>query len=373
MIRMGHLKKLNQTGFDHILVAVFIVVVVGIIGTYAYVKSNAASPTPVASPTWSGALSEGSTTSKWCLEYKNGVLANKTPVVLDKCNNNIDQKWTLGHSGNYSYKGKNYQMYVLETYAAGTHYCVDNWHQSNSNGAALYLYTPCAESDAAEQFVWAGPKTGDNHELMNPERLRCIDDLSGQQKVDNEIDLYNCKQNGGGTFNQDWWEINNSASPTSPPPSPSPGPTPPIVVAKTGEIAAGVGANMCLEQSGATVILATCLANSAGTYESWNQAKTSGAGVEVFQNAVSHDYLGTANQNAGTDVTMFANQNSNETDWTASNALSTNTLTIGVFAQVPCLDAPSGSSKTPLVLAMCSPTASPNQTFTLPVPYTGSD
>jgi hypothetical protein len=196
------LKRLNQTGIHHILMPVIVFILLfGIAGSYFLLKSQAAP--------WSGALEIGSRTSGYCMDVQGSVYTSGTPVVLNKCNNKVDQKWELASAGSF----QKHSAFVVETYQAGKFMCVDNWQQSNTNGNGLRLY-PCNGVDPAERFVWTWVN-GNVNNLYNVQTGRCIDDPQGSTKANNQLDLYKCKTTSN--WNQMWFEVSNPASASSTP------------------------------------------------------------------------------------------------------------------------------------------------------------
>lgn len=200
------LKRLNQAGIHHILMPIVVFVLLfGIGGSYFLLKSEAASRM------WIGALEVGSTSSGYCMDVLGGSYASGTPVVLNKCNNKVDQKWELMNAGSF----QGHAAYTIATYTQGRHLCVDNWGQSKSNGNPLRLYN-CNGVDPAERFVWTWVN-GNTHNLYNPERARCIDNRGGSTQANNTLDLANCKTGGSANWSQSWFEVGNSASISSAP------------------------------------------------------------------------------------------------------------------------------------------------------------
>src|SRR5581483_11529664 len=130
-------------------------------------KSHAATP-------WSGALSVGPPGSGYCMDAPS--VATGANVVLNKCNNKIDQKWELVNAGTVSGGGKTINAYTIQNLTAGTSECVDDWKSSSMQGKnnLLRLYT-CKGTDFAQRFFWAG----DGHQLKSTggSGLLCIDDL----------------------------------------------------------------------------------------------------------------------------------------------------------------------------------------------------
>jgi hypothetical protein len=267
------------------------------------------------------------------MDVRGGSYASGNSVVLNKCNNKIDQKWELMNAGSFS----GHATYTIETYAQGKSMCVDNWGQSNTNGNALRLYR-CNGVDPAQRFVWTWVN-GHTHNLYNPERARCIDDRGNSTSANNALDLYTCKTGG---WNQAWFEAGNSASVSSAPVatnSPSPSPNPggsnspaPKPVSGTA-LQMGLDRQLCMENmnnsnvANTTVDLGNC-GNTAA--QSWSlvsvannrfqlKAKTSGACIvdpngAVGTNSSNRVYLYTTNCNSGdnTQVWMWSGNGNHE-------------------------------------------------------------
>lgn len=316
---MKHLlsvKRLNQAGIHHILMPVLVFILLfGIGGSYFLLKSDAAP--------WSGALEVGSTSSGYCMDIKGGSYTGYTPVVLNKCNGKVNQKWELQNAGTFN----GHAAYTIATFAAGKFMCVDNWGQSSANGNVLRLYK-CNGVDPAERFVWTWVN-GNVHNLYNPERARCIDDQGGATSPNNTLDLYTCKTSGSGNWNQMWFESGNTASASSAPvvtstststtsSSSSTSAAVPKTAATGIALQVGVDRKLCMENmnnsnvANTTVLLGAC-SNTAS--ESWTlqqvannrfllKAKTSGACVldpsgAVGTNAGNRVYLYTTACNTG--------------------------------------------------------------------------
>src|SRR5581483_11945734 len=80
-------KRLNQSGFDHTILGVAIVVLVAIIGTALIVLSHGAS--------WSGELQLGYDGKKLCLDNNGGRSTSKNKVDIWACNGTPAQNWAI--------------------------------------------------------------------------------------------------------------------------------------------------------------------------------------------------------------------------------------------------------------------------------------
>lgn len=172
--------------------AVAFVLIVALSGAY-YVLTSAAE--------WSGALAVGSPGSGWCMEDQNGGMSNGVAVVLNRCNNQEDQKWVLNPTGAI---WNGHTLYTIQNFKS--HLCVDNWGGSSALGNPLRMYT-CANNDFAEQFIWTN--VAQNHGLYNPQTGHCIDDKGASYTAGNPIGLSACKSSG--FTNQEWFEIPNTS------------------------------------------------------------------------------------------------------------------------------------------------------------------
>src|SRR5580704_16225203 len=113
--KFGHLfnlTRLDEHGFDHVLLTTAFIVILGVAGSAYYIYSHT-------SP-WTGALEVASNASGNCMMYDGGSTTNGTGIVLSPCNNQLDQKWMLQNAGTSN--GKN--TYTIETAAAGVFECV---------------------------------------------------------------------------------------------------------------------------------------------------------------------------------------------------------------------------------------------------------
>lgn len=205
------LKKLNQAGFDHLLVGMVIVVAVAVVGTYYFVSSNAAA--------WTGALEVYSQNSGYCLTA-NGTQA--AYVVLDACTGpgNKDQTWTVNDTKLISQDGVSFQQFTLKS-GAGTNECLADLNNNSRQGVQVRLNTCGKGTAAAETWVWSVKFTSVGfsvHQMSNVETALCLDDLSGSDNSNTPVDLYTCKNNQSpkvSQSNQEWFE-NSSPKPPTP-------------------------------------------------------------------------------------------------------------------------------------------------------------
>jgi hypothetical protein len=79
---LPQLEKLNQTGFDHFLVALAFVVIIALGVTYFIIKGQAASP-------WSGALKVNMAGTNLCMENMNNSTVAYTSLLLNTCSSTV--------------------------------------------------------------------------------------------------------------------------------------------------------------------------------------------------------------------------------------------------------------------------------------------
>jgi len=354
MHRFFKFKKLNQSGFDHVLLGVAFAVIIALGGTFYLIESHANS--------WSGSLKLGFNQS-YCMENMNNSNVAYTTVDLDSCSTTSEaQHWAFQNDN-----GAEFQIV-----AAASNACVDDYQAkvgTNANNR-VYLETwPCSSTDHAQFWHWGG--TGD-HQLINEESGGCINlpggDISdggkGTPTASSRLIVYSCSASSSGNgSNAEWIEGSNSASGTTSTPTPAPG------TSATGEIQSSEGSNMCVT-AGSTVTLQTCQ-NSAS--QQWGQVNTaSGSSAEQFYNSSTKSYLGLKSDSDGSSV-VDTSASANAL-WTAGdNGDGTNTLQVLTSSDGNldyCLTTPSGSAGTQLVINDCDSAGSATQSFTLPTPYT---
>lgn len=250
---MHRFRKLDQYGFDHVIVTVFFVAAFAIICTALLVYGHAQS--------WSGELQLGLDRSL-CLDNRGGSRASGNTIDQYNCNGGTAQKWSINEMSGYT------DRFTLED-DQGT--CADDWGDAVSSSTNLvYLKTyGCNSSDKAQQWEWEGST------LENVTSHGCINDPGDSKVSGKALIVYNCS---GKPSNELWYEAaqganttiqttssGNTGTTTSTTPTPASSPT----VTSFTDSSAGV---------------------SSGTYPytyrvSWTSKNTTGCDIEVIGSA----------------------------------------------------------------------------------------
>lgn len=265
-------NKLNQSGFDHILVALAFVVLIALGGTYFLVVSHAYSSR------WKGSLEEGGATSGFCLSTSGGT--NGSKVVLNSCAANVAaQTWSLNYIKKATVMGlANVQEFTLQS-SSGSTECLNNPYGSKTNGTQLQIYT-CHSNDTNNLWVWGGALTGKGYgyrQLVNVATVSgtsglCLDDTGSSHAANNKVEIWSCTKPA--PTNQSWYESSSSTSGGG---------------SSTGGSGASGGSNMIIGMNinGMTSNTATDFAGAAKymrvDLKSWGQNATtfSAAGIKV--------------------------------------------------------------------------------------------
>jgi hypothetical protein len=342
MHRFLQLKKLNQRGFDHVLVGVAFAVIIALGGTYYLIVTRAATATYVQL-----ALNGGNV----CFTGENVETCNTTDREM------LFIKPVAG-SSNFQLKDQ-----------AG--YCVDDWNggwqPSTKPGEAnrvLSRLNTCYGNDANQEWNWTG---SGRHALasVGSGGKGCLNSAQGKTTPGNPVIVYQCD----GQSDENW--IENAVSVTTQPSTPPPNNGGPAACSgstnpcTTGEISYGSSASTCIT-AGNSVTMQNC---TGAANQEWEQLPTaSGSSTEVFYNVSTSSYLGTSgNKIVGTSTQGSAL-------WTAGdNGDGTNMLEqLSNGNTGKCLDAGNGSTGTQLTLVNCGDQGTTSQSFTLPTPYVGS-
>jgi hypothetical protein len=179
-------KKLNQAGFDHIILGLFIAIVVGLIGTYLLVASRAAS----ASGHIVGVGGQ-------CLDDPKDAKVNGTPLQIWECNTLPNQTWTVNNGG---------------AIVNANGYCL------NANGTTSESLVTMHICNQTTLQQWTVNNT--THTIVNKASGLCLDDKGANPANGNTVWVYTCN----GTVAQVWTPpaapasapvVSLSASPTS--------------------------------------------------------------------------------------------------------------------------------------------------------------
>ena len=195
-----NLKKLNQSGFDHVIGAVTCFVVVGLVGTALVVQSHAYTSV------FKGVLEAGSASSGYCLS--SAAPATGSKVILNPCKSGVAyQTWSRNDIRSATVFGvKNVEEFTLQS-SSGTTECLNDPYGSKTNGTQAQVYT-CSSSSTAGLWVWGGSLTGkglSSRQIVNVASGLCIDDSYGAHTANNKVQLWACKTSA--QTNQSWFEV----------------------------------------------------------------------------------------------------------------------------------------------------------------------
>lgn len=172
-------KKLNQSGFDHVMLLVGFVVLFAMVGTYLLLVSRAAS--------WTGELQLGYDKAL-CMNDNNSSRSNGTTIGIYACGKFTSEQWTISKYSNGQFQLKN-----------GMGVCADDWAYgvtTASKTAYLRTYT-CQSNNGSEFWYWNG------HALENPYSHGCINDPAYSTANGKGLIIYPCS---GTPSNEQWFE-----------------------------------------------------------------------------------------------------------------------------------------------------------------------
>lgn len=327
-------KKLNQRGFDHVLVGLAFAVLIALGGTYYLLRAHAATTYE---------LKSGIPGAAYCLT------ANGSTAYANKCDGSAPQHY-------------NFNWSTSEIMLNGE--CVG---VQGASATAGFSQAPVVLTSSCSPAPWGGAWTPvgstsagytfeNNHaDSKKGNGTWCLD-VTGA-KANGRAEIYKC--NGGA--NQKWYyTASTSTTPTSPgAPGCSTAPASDNQCA-TGEISFGTDANLCVtagSKATSAVTLAPCTGNSA---QQWTQLATAPqSNAEKFYNTALGAYLSTSGSNvvgstADTNATWSA-----EDDGDGTN----NLMLIG---NSECLNSVNGDAAGALSLDGC---ANANSSWTLQRPY----
>jgi hypothetical protein len=364
---MLKLKKLNQRGFDHIMVAVVSFVLVGVVGTALLVSSHAATP---ATPQWTGVLKAYSSNATLGAGYCVATVSSgNSPsgsegayAVLQPCSKTYDaeQIWSLNDSRTITVSGEgtsvtNVQEFTLQS-AAGSNQCLNDWQTATANNTQMRLY-PCSSSTTANAWIWGAKISGSEsyaaHQLLNlgaskisltgtvssTSNPMCLDDFEGGH-ANARVDVYGCKLPAQSPSNQEWYE--------------EPAPTKSTAVGSSSTLTGAL-------QNGNTS-QKLCMNDS-------NSSTTSGTPIAIYacENVVSEKWTITKNSSGQFDLKNGQGVCADPTGTGATEAVQTNTCSSSdMFEWVghqiedvttkTCINDPSSSTKngTQLTVTSCS-------------------
>lgn len=195
------LKRLNQAGFDHVMILVAFVVVFGLIGAFLLYKSFAAT---------TQVNLKLDADQGMCLNNSGGSSAGNHNIILYGCSNTAPNDWVLHSvSGGFeiqttAYDGKTVCVdgsAGVGTNASNRKYVRGNVCSTNSTGIAL------------ETWHWSSV-TGSPQELQNNSNGGCINDPGGSTANSTALIMFSCaKTSGNQTLtNSRWVEVAQASS-----------------------------------------------------------------------------------------------------------------------------------------------------------------
>ena len=189
---MQHFRKLNQAGFDHVLVITAFMVVFALVGTTLLIQSHAAG--------WSGELQIGLNKSL-CLNNLNDSKTIKTPIDLYPCNGTQAQSFKIEEIGTST------NRFLIK--AASANLCVDDTGDGVESQPTKPVYVEtytCNSSDHAQEWEWTGAGA---HELENYYSHGCLNDPNNSEVKGTTQIVYSCATNSS---NELWYEATFKAT-----------------------------------------------------------------------------------------------------------------------------------------------------------------
>jgi hypothetical protein len=161
-----HLKKLNQAGFDHVIMVAVFVFLFGVAGTFYLIQEHAATTTYVE-------LHIGSTSGS-CVNGATTAGCNGT--------DSTDEYATMSGS-NFAIKSK-----------SGA--CLDDWNGGVGSNAATrtYIHSTTCYGDKNQEWNWS------NHRLVNVASQGCINGLGGSTGSGTQLIVYTCNSQNDEEF-----------------------------------------------------------------------------------------------------------------------------------------------------------------------------
>jgi hypothetical protein len=184
---MKRITKLTQSGFDHVLVPIFVVVAFGLVGSFLLIESHAATPSGIQ-------LASAVNSNASCLDdyAQGGKVPGPNTIDLWSCNKTVAQSWTLSEATNTTTGG---------TITNNNGLCLDILNASKANYAGVDLYKCNGQSN--QKWYVSGTK------IVNPISGRCLDDYHSLTANKNTIDIFTCN----GTNAQKWTASAIAAAP----------------------------------------------------------------------------------------------------------------------------------------------------------------
>jgi Ricin-type beta-trefoil lectin domain len=116
-----------------------------------------------------------------CAGSANFSAQNGNPIVIDTCNVNHDQQWTVAANGTLQVMGK----------------CMDIVNRGTTNGSKIQLWS--CNGGANQQWQYRVTAIGSGI-IVNPASGKCLDDTGSSTTSGTQLQIWKCL----GTANQDW-------------------------------------------------------------------------------------------------------------------------------------------------------------------------
>lgn len=209
-IKLPSLDNLNESGFDHLFLGFFTMVLVAVVGVGYLVGSQAATLTTP----FKGLLEPFSNASGYCLTA-NGKTAGSSTVEIQKCSTSLNtyQVWSLNNvKVTNVLGGSSVQEFYIEN--AASNLCIDDWGHSKASSYPAKL-DGCSTSNAVV-WIWGNKFTGNKKYAANQianissgstfAKSLCLNDQNSSKANNNPVGLYTCKSTNIGNANQQWFE-----------------------------------------------------------------------------------------------------------------------------------------------------------------------
>jgi hypothetical protein len=165
------LKRLNQQGFDHVLIILIFVVGFALVGTLLLIAGHAQA--------WSGELQLGSD-RKLCMDNLSSRSTSGNTIDAYTCNSATSQKWTINEVSGYT------DRFTLKD-GQGT--CADDWGDGVGTGPTNRVDVktyPCNSNDHAQLWEW------EHSQLENVYTHGCINDPANSTAPGTPLIVYSC-------------------------------------------------------------------------------------------------------------------------------------------------------------------------------------
>lgn len=170
-------KRLNQSGFDHVMLVVIFVVLFALVGTFLLIASHAAT-----------------TYVELHIGSNGGKCVNGTTLV--NCSSSSkEQVWATMSGSNFRIQNQ-----------AGQ--CLDDWNGAVGTNASNRVYmrvNTCYSNDTHQEWNWS------NHRLVNAASKGCINSLNGNEGAGADLIIFTCNSQN----NEEYFETSVSSGGSS--------------------------------------------------------------------------------------------------------------------------------------------------------------